>query len=89
MYFNTFKYFQRHHFAQTVAVLHTDGCNIFENLTELVCFIEIDFELKFSLFHFLKMSISVPFKIKKLHYIKIIRKRNLKMTNDIITDGSK
>lgn len=25
---------ERHHFAQTIAILHTDGCNIFENLSE-------------------------------------------------------
>ncbi|GFS71894.1 cGMP-dependent 3',5'-cyclic phosphodiesterase [Nephila pilipes] len=26
---------ERHHFAQTMAILHTEGCNIFENLTEV------------------------------------------------------
>ncbi|CAL1263009.1 unnamed protein product [Larinioides sclopetarius] len=25
---------ERHHFAQTMAILHTEGCNIFENLSE-------------------------------------------------------
>ncbi|XP_015914248.2 cGMP-dependent 3',5'-cyclic phosphodiesterase isoform X2 [Parasteatoda tepidariorum] len=25
---------ERHHFAQTMAILHADGCNIFENLSE-------------------------------------------------------
>ncbi|GFR02488.1 cGMP-dependent 3',5'-cyclic phosphodiesterase, partial [Trichonephila clavata] len=26
---------ERHHFAQTMAILHTEGCNVFENLTEV------------------------------------------------------
>lgn len=27
------KFFQRHHFAQTICILNTDGCNLFENLS--------------------------------------------------------
>lgn len=28
-----FYYFQRHHLAQSMCILNTDGCNIFENLS--------------------------------------------------------
>lgn len=63
---------ERHHFAQTMCVLNSEGCNIFKNLTGK------DFEEVFSLIRDIILATDLAHHLKILQDIKIMAKDGFK-----------